>query len=134
MPHIAVYDDSMMPDSDFRLKQFYPVKLASTKNFVTAITAATDKVYGIVQDKPNTGQASRIAKIGRWSARVDGSGTAIGIGDPLGPNAAGTALIKKTTADFAICAVALDVCTVAGGIIDVDLNCVLPGFMRAAAG
>jgi hypothetical protein len=134
MPHIAVYDDSMMASTDMRQKQFYPVKLAATKNFVTEITAAIDKVYGIVQDKPNVGVAARIAKIGRWSARVDGSGTAIAIGDPLGPNAAGTALVKKTTADFNICAVALDVCTILGGIIDVDLNCVLPAYVRAAAG
>ena len=122
MPHIAVYDDSFRMATDMRLKQFYPVKLHTTKDFVTELTAATDLVFGILQDKKNLGEAGRIAKIGRWSARVDGSGTAIAIGDWLGPNAAGTALIKKTAAAANICARALDVCTIAGGIIDVDLN------------
>jgi hypothetical protein len=113
----------MRATTDMRLKQFYPVKLAATKDYVTELAAATDRVYGIVQGKPNIGDAFRLAIKGRWSARVDGSGTAIAIGDTLGPNAAGTALIKKIAAAANVCAIALDVCTINGGIIDVDLDC-----------
>jgi hypothetical protein len=123
MPHIAVYDDAYRATTDMRLLQYAPVKLAATKDFITVCAAATDRVFGIQQGKPNIGEAGRIAKIGRWSAKVDGSGTAIAIGDTLGVNAAGTMLVKKTAAAANVCAVALDVCTISGGIIDVDLDC-----------
>jgi hypothetical protein len=134
MPHIDIYADSMRAAVDMRLLQFAPVKLTTTKDFVTPCTAATDRIHGIMQGKPNVGEAARVAKIGRWSCKVDGSGTAIAIGDYLGSNAAGTMLVKKATADFAICGIALDVCTISGGIIDVDINCLPGGFFRTAAG
>jgi hypothetical protein len=121
MPHIAVYDDSFRASTDMRLKQFAPVKLAATKDFVTECTAVTDRIYGIVQGKPNVGDATRVAITGRWTALVDGSGTAIAIGDFLGLNAGGTMLVKRTTAGNGVCAVALDVCTISGGKIDVNL-------------
>lgn len=123
MPHIRVYDDSMRASTDMRTKQFAPVKLAATKDFITECAAATDEVYGLVIDKPNVGQTCAVAIIGRWTALVDGSGTAIAIGDKLGPNAAGTMLVKKTAAAANVCAKALDVCTISGGKIDVMLNC-----------
>jgi hypothetical protein len=121
MPHIAVWDDSMRSTTDMRLKQFAPVKLAATKDFITELAAATDEVFGLMQGKPNVGETGRVAIVGRWTALVDGSGTAIAIGDKLGPNAAGTMLIKKTAAAANVCARALDVCTISGGKIDVLL-------------
>jgi Uncharacterized conserved protein (DUF2190) len=123
MPHIAVWDDSMRASTDMRLKQFAPVKLATTKDFITECAAATDEVFGIQQQRPNVGETGRIAVLGRWTALVDGSGTAIAIGDKLGPNAAGTMLVKKTAAAANVCAKALDVCTISGGKIDVMLFC-----------
>ena len=133
MPHIAVYDDSFRASTDMRTKQFAPVKLAATKDFITECTAATDRVYGLQQGKPNVGEAGRIAISGRWTALVDGSGTAIAIGDFLGPNAAGTMLVKKTTADNSVCAVALDVCTISAGKIDVNLFGGFGAVFRTAA-
>lgn len=123
MPHIRVWDDSMRSSTDLRTAQWSPVKLAATKDFITPCTAATDQVYGLVLDKPNVGQTCAVAIKGRWTALVDGSGTAIAIGDLLGPNAAGTMLVKKTAAGANVCAKALDVCTISGGKIDVDLDC-----------
>jgi hypothetical protein len=133
MPHIAVYDDSFRASTDMRLKQFAPVKLATTKDFITECAAATDRVYGIMQGKPNVGEAARVAISGRWTALCDGAGTAIAIGDFLGPNAAGTMLIKKLTADNSVCAVALDVCTISAGKIDVNLFAGMGAVFRAAA-
>jgi hypothetical protein len=133
MPHIAVYDDSFRATTDMRLLQFAPVKLAATKDFITVCSAATDRVYGIQQGKPNVGETGRIAIAGRWTALVDGSGTAIAIGDYLGPNAAGTMLIKKATPDNVVCAVALDVCTISGGKIDVSLFGGMGTWFRTAA-
>jgi len=133
MPHIAVYDDSFRSTTDMRTKQFAPVKLTATKDWITECAAATDRVYRIMQGPPNVGEAARIAISGRWTALVDGSGTAIAIGDPLGPNAAGTMLVKKGTADNSICAIALDVCTLSGGKIDVNLFGGIMAVFRTAA-
>jgi hypothetical protein len=134
MPHIAVFDDSMRAATDMRLLQFAPVKLHTTKDFITVCAAATDSVFGIQQGKPNVGEAGRVALWGRWTALVDGSGTAIAIGDLLGPNAAGTMLVKKATNDFNVCARALDVCTLSGGKIDVMLFAGIPTIFRTLAG
>lgn len=134
MPHIAVWDDSFRALVDMRTLQFAPVKLHTVKDYVTVCAAATDEVYGIMQGKPNAGAAARIAIYGRWTALVDGSGTAIAIGDLLGPNAAGTMLVKKATPDFAVCARALDVCTISGGKIDVHLFGGNPAVFRTIAG
>lgn len=137
MGMIRVYDDSFVSNDDLSAQadQFRPVKLVTTaKNRVTVCTAATDKVIGIVQDKPKIGDAAQVAIFGRYFAKVDGSGTAIVPGDYLGLNAAGTMLVKKATADFTECATALDACTFAGGIIDVFLWGGMPTFFRTAAG
>jgi hypothetical protein len=123
MPHIISQDDSMRAATDMRLKQFAPVKLTTTKDFVTECTAAVDPVFGIMFNKPNVGETGRVIIKGRMSARVDGASTAIAINDRLGPNAAGTALVKKLAAGANVCAIALDVCTIANGIIDVNLDC-----------
>jgi hypothetical protein len=137
MGMIRVLDDSFVCNDDLSAlaDQFRPVKLVTTaKNRITVCTAATDPVYGIVQDKPKVGDAAQVAIFGRYFAKVDGSGTAIAIGDYLGVNAAGTMLVKKATADFGVCARALDVCTFAGGIIDVLLFAGMPTFFRTVAG
>ena len=134
MPHIAVFDDSFRATQDMRTLQFAPVKLSTTKDSIAVCTAATDRVFGIQQSKPNVGETGRIALWGRWTALVDGSGTAIAIGDYLGVNSAGTMLVKKATADYNICAQALDVCTISGGKIDVLLFGALPTVFRTPAG
>lgn len=137
MGMIRVYDDSFVSNDDLSAQadQFRPVKLVTTqKNRVTVCAAATDRAIGIVQDKPKVGDAAQVAVFGRYFAKVDGSGTAIAIGDWLGLNAAGTMLVKKATADFTVIAQAYDVCTFAGGIIDVFLFAGLPAFFRTAAG
>jgi hypothetical protein len=133
MPHIAVYDDSFRALVDMRTLQFAPVKLHTVKDYVTVCAATTDRVYGIMQGKPNAGAAARVAILGRWTALVDGSGVAIAIGDYLGPNAAGTMLIKKTVDDNSVCAIALDVCTISAGKIDVNLFGGMPGYFRTPA-
>jgi hypothetical protein len=121
MPHIAVFDDSFRALTDMSALQFAPVKLHTTKDYVAVCAAATDRVFGILQGKPKLNAAARIAIMGRWTASVDGSGTAIAVGDFLGPNAAGTMLVKKATADYGICAQALEACTISAGKIEVYL-------------
>ena len=123
MGMIRVYDDSFRATVDMTLaQQFCPMKLGA-KGYVLACAAATDVVEGLYLGPraAKAGDALEIAVIGRYPALVDGSGTAIAIGDLLGPNAAGTMLIKKATADNNVCARAYDVCTISGGVIDVLL-------------
>lgn len=133
MPHIVVYDDSFRAATDMSALQFSPVKLHTVKDYVAVCAAATDRVFGILLDKPKLGAAGRIVKFGRVTALADGSGTAIAIGDYLGVNAAGTMLVKKATADYSICAIALEACTISAGKIDVDFFGGA-GWFRTAAG
>ena len=134
MPHIIIDDDSFRATTDMRLLMYAPVKLTTTKDWVAVCAAAADRVFGILYGKPNVGDAARIVLLGRCSAKVDGSGTAIAIGDYLGSNAAGTMLVKKATADYSVCAMALDVCTISGGIIDVQFWGGMATFFRTAGG
>ena len=61
----------------------------------------------------------------------DGSGTAIAVGDYVGPSSAGKA-IKKATADNSVAGIALDASSADGTVIRVLL---LPGaFFRTAGG
>jgi hypothetical protein len=120
MGMIRILDDSFKATTDMSALQFAPVKLGA-KGFVAVLAAATDPVFGILLSKPRANDSAEVAIFGRYPALVDGSGTPIAIQDLLGPNAAGTMLVKKATADNNVCARALDVCTISGGVIDVLL-------------
>src|SRR5262245_40019985 len=50
---IAIYEDSFKADADMRTKQYEPVKLSSTAGSMSLVTGATDRMIGILQDKPN---------------------------------------------------------------------------------
>lgn len=123
--------ESFKAGADLRTKQYYAVELGSTADTVTVCNAATDPAIGILQNKPNTNEAAEVLAVGFGQAITDGSGTAIAIGDWLGPNASGV-LVKKATADFSVCARAMEASTTNGAIIKV---LVFPaGFFRSAAG
>lgn len=129
----VIWDETYMTNSDLSTggvgpgssKQFQAVKLvavaASNLGFgCDIVAAATDRVLGILQNKPGLNHGAEVRIYGYSKAVVDGSGTAIAVGDTLGPNASGV-LIKKVTADFNIICEALEACTVANGIITVKL-------------
>ena len=129
MGMIRILDDSFKATTDLSAAQYTPVKLGA-KGFIAAAAAATDPIFGILLNKPKAGDAAEVAIWGRHFAKVDGSGTAIAIGDLLGPNAAGTMLVKHATADNGVVARALDACTLSGGIIEVLLFAGLPTVFR----
>jgi hypothetical protein len=123
--------DSFIAGADLRTKQYYTVELTSTEKNVNVTSAATDIGLGVLQNKPNTGEAASLVMVGVTPAVVDGSGTAIGIGDWLGPNNAGK-LVKKATADYSVCARALQASTGSADVIEVLF---FPaGFFRTAGG
>lgn len=90
---------------------------------VIQATAGTDVMVGIALDAA-TAQGDRIAvQVARGSvarAVVNGSGTAIAIGDPLTATTAGV-LIKTTTSGNRVIARALAASTASGDIIPVLL-------------
>jgi len=116
--------------ADLSAKQYYAVKL-SAADTVALVAAATDKVAGILVNKPKQGQAATVVTDGICECVSDGSGTAIAVGDFVGPDSGGK-MVKKATADFNICGVAHDASSADGVVIRVRLN--LDTFFRSAAG
>ena len=80
----AVNDRSFIAGADLRTKQHYAVKL-SAKDTVVIVAAATDIPIGILQDKPNSGQACLVRMFAQSSlAIVDGNASAIAVGSSRG--------------------------------------------------
>lgn len=113
-----VFDDSKVASADLSGKQYYGVKLHTVDGEVALGAAVTDIAYGILMNKPKSGEAAVIRVLGKAKAVVDGSGAAIAIGDRLGLNASGK-LVKAHTADRPVCATAQQAATTDGAIIEV---------------
>lgn len=123
---------SFFAENDLRTKQFYILEISGT-NQVDVCDGATDVPCGVLINKPNAGEAARVyTRPGdRVPAAMDGT-TDIAAGDWLGPNTSGV-LVKKATADYSVCALALEPCTTNG----VEIHDVLwrgAMFFRTAAG
>ena len=132
MPHNYGPLQSFKAGSDLRLKQFYIVELTGD-NQVDLANAATDVAVGVLENKPNTNEAAAVLTMvgARQPTAMDGT-TDIAAGDWLGVNSSGV-LVKKATADYSVCAIALEACTTNG----VEIHDVLwlgPGFFRSAGG
>lgn len=127
----AVFDFTFKAAADQSTKQYYLVEL-SAANTVAVCDAATDRVIGVLMNKPAAaGQAADVRVLGIAPVVSDGSGTAIAAGDYVGPNTAGKA-VKKATADYSVAGIALSASSADGTVIPVLL---LPGaFFRTAAG
>jgi hypothetical protein len=110
--------------------RFYFVKGSGSWG-CTLITAATDRAIGVLQNKPDVGQAAEVQVNGVSKVISDGSGTAIAAWDLVGPNASGIA-VKKATADFNCAGYAMDASAANGTVIGVLL---IPGLVfRTLAG
>ena len=127
----AVFDHTFKAAADQSAKQNYLVKL-SAADTVAVCGAATDRVLGVQMNKPAAaGQATDVRVLGIAPVVSDGSGTAIAAGDYVGSNNAGKA-VKKATADYSVCGIALAASSADGTVIPVLM---LPGaFFRTAAG
>jgi len=130
----AIEDDSYVANADFTGKQGYAVALtANGGREVALVAAATAVVAGILLDEPAAaGRAAAVRVRGVALCVSDGSGTAIAPGDLVGPDATGK-MVKKATADYAICGQALDASAANGTKIRVKLFGA-PGYFRTAAG
>lgn len=122
------YDESYKAGADLSAKQFFAVELTAADT-VGLVNAATDRVLGLLQNKPQAGQAAEVRILGISKAVSDGSVTAIAVGDYVGPNAAGK-MVKKTLADNSVTGIAHDASSADGTVIRVLLT---PGaFFRVA--
>ena len=88
-------DITIKAGGDLSTKQYYFVKLDSTQQVIIA-AAATDKVLGILQNKPESGEAARVRIFGR--SKVIGD-AALSIGDLIGTSADGQADAKTPGTD-----------------------------------
>ena len=127
----AVFDHSFKAAADQSAKQYYFLKY-SAADTVALCAAATDRAIGVLMNKPAAaGQAADVRILGIAPVVSDGSGTAIAVGDYVGPSRAGKA-VKKATADNNLAGIALDASSADGTVIRVLLT---PGaFFRSAGG
>jgi len=116
-----VFDESKVASADLSAKQYFAVKLHTVEGQIALGAAVTDEVYGILQDKPKSGEAGRVRVHGISKGVSKGDGTAIAIGDHLNTDANGK-LVKAHTADRPNCAIALEASTTDGKIISVLLT------------
>lgn len=127
----SIFDKSFKATADYSTKQYYFMKLSTVVDTVTLCSAATDRVTGVLQNKPAAaGRAAKVRKLGESMVVSDGSGTAIAIGDVIGPNTSGKA-VKKATADYNGAGIALDASSTDGAVIRIDLQ---PGLVFRTLG
>lgn len=93
-------DYTVKSNADLSTKLGFCVKQTTNKDEVALVSAATDPVFGILLNKPKAaGRAAHVRTRGKCVCVSDGSGTAIAVGDLVGPDANGR-VVKKATADF----------------------------------
>lgn len=119
----AVLDHTFKAAADQSAKQYFFLKYSAVDT-VALCAAATDRAIGVLMNKPAAaGLAADVRILGIAPVVSDGSGTAIAVGDTVGPNSAGKA-VKKATADYNVAGIALDASSADGTVIRVLL---IPG-------
>lgn len=116
----------LVASADLRTHQFKFVKLYSTAGQVAAIAAATDLPIGVLQNKPNTGEACEIVCIGKTKLQADAALATIGT--QIGTSADGQADAKVNGTDPTeyVLGQTLSAAANAGEIISAVINCVNP--------
>lgn len=121
MPKMSIWEDSFKAGASFASSQYLACELStSADDTVTVCNAVTDKVLGIIQNDPLSGEEATVMIMGRTEWVSDGSGTAIARGDYVGTNASGKC-VKKATADYSVRGIACQPSTADGTIIEVLL-------------
>ena len=106
--------------ADLRTHQWKGVALSGLQT--VTLQGASGITLGVLQNKPNTGEAAAVMESGQTPVYADGSGTAIAVGDRLYVNATGVFLKAAVGTETNQIGVALEACTIAGGIISASLN------------
>lgn len=96
---ISIYTQSFKAGADFQLKQYFAMKLDTTEDQVVLATAGVGD--GILQNKPDIGQAAAVRHHGISRNVVDGNATAILIGSLITSDAAGKGVVADSIGDVA---------------------------------
>ena len=103
--------------ADYRTKQYYVVKHASTAGEAKLASGTDDELLGILQNEPNTDEAALVACLGIAKAAAE---TGVTAGCAL--TASSTGRVKKTTTDkHKVIGYALEASSSAGDIIKVNV-------------
>ena len=116
-----VHDISCIAENTMVAKQFYAVELTGANRQVDVCDGATDRVFGVVQNKAPAGGSVTVRRRGITKWVSDGSGTAISVGDMVGTDGSGKC-VKKASAGNFVAGTALSASSADGTIIDVDLT------------
>ena len=120
--------DTRVTSADLSAKQYYFVKIASDGT-VDVCSGATDKPYGVLQNKPGSGQEAEIVIIGITKVSAD---AALTIGNLIGTSADGQADAKTPGTDTTeyVVGVVRVAAGAAGRLATAVVNCASPA--RAA--
>lgn len=111
-------------ENDLSAKQFYFVELGAAAGEVDLCDGATDLVLGVLQNKPEAGEAAEVMVYG--VAKVTAGGT-ISRGNRVGTDSAGKAVAKTADADLT-CGIAVTAAA-SGELVSILLT---PGGQRAS--
>lgn len=123
--HDILTPSGFKAENDLSAKQFYFVELGTNAGEVDVCDGATDRVVGVLQNKPEAGEAAAVMMYG--IAKVVAS-AAITKGATVGTTNAGKAVAKTADADL-VAGIALTTVTTDGELVQVLLT---PGCQRAS--
>jgi hypothetical protein len=113
-------DRSFKAGANLSAKQYYFVKLDSTQNQMVLAAAATDKILGVLQDAPTSGDYGRVTLLNGQGTTLVTAAAAISLGAFVTSDSAGKA-VATTTAGNLVCGVALEAATADGNLIEIML-------------
>lgn len=113
---LQIWDHTFKAGADLSLLQFRIVKLGTLAREVVVATALTDKILGVLQDKPAVvGRAATVRLIGISKVVA---GAAVALHASVGADGSGRAITAGTAGNIAI-GYALEAAGAAGDIITV---------------
>lgn len=112
--------ESYAAGADLSTHQFKFVKVSATDT--VTLCGANERGVGVLQNKPESGEAAQVMQLGVSKVVSDGSGTAIAPGDPLISDASGRAVKSDGTTGHKVIGYATEPSTAAGTIIGIDLT------------
>jgi hypothetical protein len=113
---ISIYTESYVSLTDLSLKQYFAVNLTSTENDI--VLSGGGGGIGVLQNKPEAGQAAEVRHHGISRHVVDGNATNIAIGDLITSDGVGQGVVADTIGDLAY-GIALEASTAVGDIISI---------------
>jgi hypothetical protein len=116
-----VWDETFSAENDLSAKQFYAVEL-SAQSQVDVCDGASDRVMGVLQNKPKAGEMAIVRIMGKTKWVSDGTqGAGIAVGGTVGTHSNGKCIVKSADADLQA-GIANEASTTDGKIIEVFLT------------